>query len=131
MKIYAIYGIIILTGKTQNFMPDKEIFMFDIARDPKVWERVRNDEAFARHRKEIKEAYDKASKVRPRCASAWVVLDYPNVSDGTDSFRLLQSSALLSLIYPDNEEYYKMLVECVWEICNEYTWAPLGHYNSY
>ena len=30
--------------------------MFDIARDPKVWERVRNDEAFARHRKEIKEA---------------------------------------------------------------------------
>ena len=105
--------------------------MFDIARDPKVWERVRNDEAFARHRKEIKEAYDKASKVRPRCSSAWVVLDYPNVSDGTDSFRLLQSSALLSLIYPENEEYYRTLVEVVWEVCNEYTWAPLGHYNSY
>ena len=32
--------------------------MFDIARDSKVWERVRTDEAFARHRKEIKEAYD-------------------------------------------------------------------------
>ena len=37
----------------------------------------------------------------------------------------------LQLIYPDNEEYYRSLVDVIWGILNEYTWAPLGHYNSY
>ena len=105
--------------------------MFDIARDPKVWERIRNDDAFARHRKELTEAYAKYFAVKPRCATAWEVLDFPNVGGGSDHFRQLQTVALLALIYPDNEEYYKSLVEVVWEICNEYTWAPLGHYNDY
>ncbi len=106
--------------------------MFDIARDPKVWERIRNDEAFARHRKELTEAYDKFFSVAPACASAWEVLDYPNVQGrGGDSFRQLQCVAILALIYPENEQYYRSLVEVVWEICNQYTWAPLGHYNSY
>ena len=106
--------------------------MFDIAKDPKVWERVRNDEAFARHRKEIKAKYDKVFKIRPRASNAWDVLDYPNANTGKpDSFHQLQSSALLSLIYPDNDEYFRSLIETVWEICNEYTWAPLGHYNDY
>ena len=75
--------------------------MFDIARDPKIWERVRNDEAFARHRKEIKEQYDKVFAVKPRCAGAWQVLDYPNVGGISDSFRQLQTSALMALIYPE------------------------------
>ena len=105
--------------------------MFDLARDPKIWERVRNDEAFARHRKEIKAKYDKAFENKPRAYSAWEVLDFPNTPHKIDTYNQLQSSALLSLIYPDNEEYYKNLVETVWEICNEYTWAPLGHYNDY
>ena len=99
--------------------------MFDIARDPKVWERIRNDEAFARHRKELTEAYDKYFAVKPRCATAWEVLDFPKVGGISDHFRQLQTVAILALIYPENEEYYRSLVEVVWEICNEYTWAPL------
>ncbi len=107
--------------------------MFDIVKDPKVWERVRNDAAYARHREEIKKDYDNAFKKRPRARDAWEVLEFPNAKggQGSDTFRQLQSSALMSLIYPENEEYYRSLVETVWEICNEYTWAPLGHYNSY
>ena len=106
--------------------------MFDIARDPKVWERIRNDEAFARHRKELTEAYDKYFAVAPSCASAWEVLEYPNATGRRgDTYRQLQCVAILALIYPENEKYYRSLVEVVWEICNEYTWAPLGHYNSY
>ena len=46
-------------------------------------------------------------------------------------FDHLQSSALLSLIYPDNEEYYNNLVKTIWAYLNEYTWAPLGHYTEY
>ena len=105
--------------------------MLEFAKDKALWDRVRNDDAFARHRKEIKAEYDKAFKERPRCKPAWAVLEFPNASGGTDTFRQLQSSALLALIYPDNEEYYRSLVETIWEICNEYTWAPLGHYNDY
>ena len=106
--------------------------MFDIARDSKVWERVRTDEAFARHRKEIKEQYDKAFKIAPRAASAWEVLEFGEKHHrGPDTYRQLQTSALLALIYPDNEEYYRSLVDVIWGILNEYTWAPLGHYNSY
>lgn len=107
--------------------------MFDIAKDPSVWERVRNDEAFARHRKEIKEKYDKVFEVRPYALRAWEVIGFPEAKEHhmADSFNQLQTSALLSLIYPDNEEYFRNLVDVIWEICNEYTWAPLGHYNSY
>ena len=107
--------------------------MFDIARDPKTWERIRNDEAFARHRREIKALYDKTFQKKPRVSNAWSVLEFPNGtnSEGGANFNQLQTAALLALIYPENEEYYRNLVEVVWEICNEYTWAPLGHYNDY
>lgn len=108
--------------------------MFEIARDFHLWERVRDDEAYARHRREIKEKYDRVFKERPRAHTAWEILDYPNPQNPSDITILhsqLQTSALMSLIYPDNEEYYKSLVESIWEICNEYTWAPLGHYNDY
>ena len=77
--------------------------MFEIARDPKIWEKVRNDEAFARHRKEIKEAYEKSYQKPPRASTASFVLKYPNCEGGADHFRQLQSAALLALIYPENE----------------------------
>ena len=108
--------------------------MFEIARDSHLWERVRDDEAYARHRREIKEKYHRVFKERPRAHTAWEILDYPNPQNPSDITVLhsqLQTSALMSLIYPDNEEYYNSLVESIWEICNEYTWAPLGHYNDY
>ncbi|MBQ9744556.1 MAG: heparinase II/III family protein [Clostridia bacterium] len=109
--------------------------MFEIAKDPKIWERVRSDEAFARHRKEIKEQYDRVFKIKPRAANAWEVLEFGKSREGAErgpeTYRQLQTSALLSLIYPDNKEYYESLIEVIWGICNEYTWAPLGHYNSY
>lgn len=105
--------------------------MFEIAKDKALWERIRNDEAFARHRRELKASFEKEFKNRPRAATAWQVLGYPNFSGVSDHFRQLQAAGILALIYPENEEYYKGLVEVIWEICNEYTWAPLGHYNSY
>ena len=78
--------------------------MFEIAKDPKVWERVRNDEAFARHREEIKKLYEKSYKKSPRASTAKYVLNYPNAEGGADHFNQLQTSALLALIYPENED---------------------------
>ena len=108
--------------------------MLKIARDKVFWERVRNNNEYAFHRNAIKEKYERVFRKRPRAHTAWEVLEYPNPENPSDITILhsqLQVSALMSLIHPDSEEYYRSLVESVWEICNEYTWAPLGHYNSY
>ena len=105
--------------------------MFEIARDPKVWERVRTHEAYERHRNDIKADYERVFKVRPKASNVWKVLKFPEYGDISDLTRQLMDSALMSLIYPDNEQYYNDLLETIWEVCNEYTWAPLGHYNSY
>ncbi|MBQ7906718.1 MAG: heparinase II/III family protein [Clostridia bacterium] len=106
--------------------------MLEFAKDSALWDRVRTDEAFARHRKEIKAEYDRTFQKKPRCSTAWDVLEFPKgPGGGPETFRQLQSAALMTLIYPDNEEYLRSLIEVIWEICNEYTWAPLGHYNDY
>jgi len=105
--------------------------MFDIARNPEIWERVRTDDAFTRHRRDIKNSYDKTFRIEPRAATAWEILEHNKPHRSPSTLRQLQSSALLSLIYPDNEEYFRSLIEVIWGLCNEYTWAPLGHYNSY
>ncbi|MBQ8163159.1 MAG: heparinase II/III family protein [Clostridia bacterium] len=105
--------------------------MLDFAKDKKLWDNVRTSPDFARHRKEIKEKYDVSFEIAPRTMTASEVFSLDD--HGTYFRRLgqLQSSALLALIYPDNEEYYNNLVETVWTYCNDYTWAPLGHYNDY
>ena len=109
----------------------KEKIMFDIAKDQSVWERVRTEKTFARHRKEIKELYDNAFEISPRPCSAKEILNNDDHQKYFRSLQQLQSATLMALIYPDNEEYYDSLLDIVWSYCNEYTWAPLGHYNGY
>ena len=105
--------------------------MFDIARDTELWERVRTHDAYARHRKEIKEKYDKVFSTPPRPRSAKEVLENNDHGTYHANINRLQCSALMALIYPDNEEYYDNLVETVWAYCEEYSWAPLGHYTPF
>lgn len=40
---------------------------------------------------------------------------------------LLSSAAILSLIYPENEEYLHTAEELIWAICDEYCWAVAAH----
>jgi len=41
--------------------------------------------------------------------------------------RYLSSTAFLSLIYPENENYIKELEEIIWAICEEHTWVLPAH----
>jgi len=41
--------------------------------------------------------------------------------------RYLTSAALLSLIYPENEQYFQDLQEIIFAICGEWTWAVPAH----
>ncbi|MBO5440749.1 MAG: heparinase II/III family protein [Clostridia bacterium] len=105
--------------------------MLDFALDKKLWEKVRNSDEFAWHRKEIKELYEKAFTVEPRAHSAEEILNNNDNGLWRLQFDHLQSAALMALIYPENEEYYNNLLKIVWAYLNEYAWAPLGHYTEY
>lgn len=41
--------------------------------------------------------------------------------------RRLNVSAILSMIYPEKEEYMDMLNDVIWAICDEYTWSLPAH----
>ena len=88
--------------------------MLDFAKDKAFWERVRTSDDFKWHREEIKQLYDEAFKVEPRAHSAEDILENNDHGLWRLQFDHLQSSALMSLIYPENEEYYKNLLKIVW-----------------
>ena len=105
--------------------------MFDIAKDKDLWKRVRENSEFSQHRKELKELYEKAFVNEPRPHSADEILENNDGGLWRLQFDQLQSSALLSLIYPENEEYYHNLKKIVWAYLNEYAWGPIGHFSEY
>ena len=112
-------------------LKQKGKIMLDFAKDKKLWENVRVSDDFARHREEILAKYQKSFDVEPAPHTVEEILDKDDHGKWARSLNQLQTSALLSLIYPDNEEYYNNLLKIVWAYCDTYTWAPLGHYNSY
>lgn len=103
--------------------------MLDFACDKALWKRVRESDELAQHRRELKALYDEAFKTEPRAHSAQDILGKDDNGLWRLQFDHLQSSALLALIYPDNEEYYNSLLKAVWAYLDDYTWAPLGHYS--
>lgn len=105
--------------------------MLDFAKDKEFWANVRVSPDFEQHRYEIKELYDKSFKTPPRSHSAKDILGNDDRGLWRLQFDHLQSSAIMALIYPENEEYYENLTESVWAYLNDYTWAPLGHYTEF
>lgn len=105
--------------------------MLDLAKDKSFWERVRTSDEFKWHREEIKALYDETFKEEPRSHSAEDILGNDDKGLWRKQFDHLQSSALMALIYPENEEYYNNLIKIIWAYLGEYTWAPLGHYTEY
>lgn len=111
--------------------------MLEFAKNKELWDKVRCDDAFARHRREIAEKYNAHfnDEVFPRNATYDEILNNDTTKTYHNwyfnSITQLQSVALMALIYPDNEEYYNNLIKIIWMYLNEYTWAPLGHYSEY
>ena len=93
--------------------------MLSLAKDKSFWEKVRTSKEYEWHRKEIKEIYDEAFKTEPRAHSAEDILNNDDKGLWRLQFDHLQSATLMSLIYPENEEYYKNLTESVWAYLND------------
>ena len=105
--------------------------MLEFAKDKAFWEKVRTADEYKWHIEEIKAVYNEAFKTEPRAHSAEDILNNDDKGLWRLQFDHLQSSCLLSLIYPDNEEYYNNLIKSVWAYLNDYSWAPLGHFTEY
>ncbi len=105
--------------------------MLEFAKDKAFWEKVRTADEYKWHIEEIKAVYNEAFKTEPRAHSAEDILNNDDKGLWRLQFDHLQSSCLLSLIYPDNEVYYNNLIKSVWAYLNDYSWAPLGHFTEY
>ncbi len=105
--------------------------MLDFALDKSFWEKVRISDEFKQHREELVELYERAFKTEPRPHSHKEILENNDNGLWRLQFDQLQASALMSLIYPENEEYYDNLLKIVWAYLNEYAWGPLGHFSEY
>ena len=109
----------------------KERIMLDFAKEKSLWDNIRTSEDFARHREEIAKKYEDSFKIAPSAHTVEEILGKDDHGKWARSLNQLQSSALMSLIYPDNDEYYDNLLRIIWAYLDTYTWAPLGHYNGY
>ena len=103
-------------------------------RDPMFWMRIQTDSAYAQILEQIKNYYADfrwdeipSLKYRPRMRF---------YSDGDrHEFekpyfrrrRYLASAALLALIYPEEAQYLDDAQECLWAICDEYSWCLPAH----
>lgn len=105
------------------------------ARDKKFWEQVRCDSRYKFLVDELKEMYEKYASGEIADISYDAFMDYHKTGN-RDLFEWeyyfprrnrLNCCALLSLIYPDNEEYFTNLLNTIWAICNEYCWSLPNH----
>ena len=107
--------------------------MLAFAKDKALWERVRTSPDFERHRREVLEKYEQVWQVPTPALSYWQVVGEDDRDVGKILYNRgfqLYTTAILALIYPDNEEYYRRLVDTLWTYCNECTWA-VGDFRDY
>ena len=104
------------------------------AHDPAFWVEVREKEQFRPMREQLLEQYDTlaAGEIPALTYSAYRRFHY----DGdrkeyeTPYFirrRMMNVLAVLSLIYPEREEYVVKLMDVIYAICDEYTWCLPAH----
>lgn len=103
--------------------------------DKNFWEQVRTDSAFEKYRAELDfmwKEYCEGKTVPALTYSDYRL--YFSTGDRrtyeTKYFarrKALDASALLSLIYPEKEEYLSRLMDMIYVICDEYTWCLPAH----
>lgn len=104
------------------------------AHDKDFWAEVREKDCFARYRQELFSLWEKhCTKEVPTLTYSdfklyWVTGDRKIYETKYFSRRLaMDCSALLSLIYPEEEKYLQRLMDVIYVICDEYTWCLPAH----
>lgn len=108
--------------------------MFEKFKSPAFWSEVKNNPAYEPLINTIKQRYEENK------ASALFVLRYsdycayektgerePYETPYFSRRYALSSCAILSLIYPENEEYFTTLQDLIFAVCDEWAWATPAH----
>ncbi len=108
------------------------------AATPAFWQEVRKKDCYKCFREELFSLWEK------NCTGALPALPYSAFTDyrkngDRSSYegpyfhrrRALNASALLSLIYPEEERYLSKLSDVLFDICNEYTWCVPAHQGEF
>ena len=104
------------------------------AMTPEFWQEVRESDSYKSLRDELFDIWEKDCQkpVEALRYSEFRMFKYT----GNRSFyegqyflrrRRMNASALLSLIYPDEEKYLVCLMDVIYNICDEYTWCLPAH----
>ena len=113
--------------------------MFKIkAKSEKFWKEVRSNPQYRFLIDELFDIYQECAQGEIKDISYDAFMEYHrtgkrNLLENNYYFprrRRLNVCALLSLIYPDNEEYFNNLLNTIWAICNEYCWALPNHISN-
>lgn len=108
------------------------------ARSREFWEEVRNNPEYRIFTDGLIKIYNQTAQGEIKDISYDDFMDYHISGKRTrfmkeyDSRRhRLKACALLSLIYPEREDYFSNLMNTIWAICNEYCWSlPMHTQNS-
>ena len=105
------------------------------ARSKSFWEEVRTNPAYQFLIDELLELYEKYAQGEIKDISYDAFMVYHRTGSRNEfefgyyfpRRQRLNACALLSLIYPDKEEYFNNLMNTIWAICNEYCWSLPNH----
>ena len=108
------------------------------AKDAAFWDKVRTDSAYSAFTKELFEIWAKDCEGDiPACKCSEYIMFNTNGSrsEYEQSYfrrrRALNASAMLSMIYPDNDEYFTKLCDVIFAICDEYNWTVPAHLGNF
>ena len=104
------------------------------AHDPAFWVEVREGEVFRRLREGLLDQWEQEAKdpIPALSYSAYRRFHYDGDRDEYEGpyfrrRRALNTAALLSLIYPERQEYMIQLMDLIYAVCDEYTWCLPAH----
>lgn len=104
------------------------------AKSPDFWQQVRNGEEYEEILGQIKDCYAQSRweeipvlKYRPRMRFYGDGDRHEFEEPYFRVRRYLASAALLTLIYPEEGQYLEDTQECIWAICQEYSWCLPAH----
>lgn len=105
------------------------------AKNKMFWENVRTNAKYQPMIAKVLQEYEKVAREELKEISYDVFMLYHKTGERKVFEReyymprrqRLSVCALLSLIYPDKEEYFSNLMNTIWAICNEYCWCLPCH----
>jgi len=108
------------------------------AKDASFWEKVRTDNSYSFFIDELLDIWvkDCSEDIPASKYTEYVLFDQTGSrTEYEKSYftrrRALNASALLSLIYPNEEKYFTKLCDVIWAILDEYNWTLPAHIGNF